>query len=90
MTSDQVRTWGKTLTPLGCAMLLWQFNKAYMNKTANLSAFNEIATSGCVEATAQLQAGVGLARRQVHGELRSRTSPPGSKQRGQAAAALPP
>jgi len=44
MTSDQVRTWGKTLTPLGCAILLWQFNKTYTSKSANLSAFNDIAT----------------------------------------------
>jgi hypothetical protein len=44
MTSDQVRTWGKTLAPLGCVMLLWEFDKAYISKAANLSAFTEIAT----------------------------------------------
>jgi hypothetical protein len=44
MTPDQVRTWGKTLAPLGCAMLMWEFDKSYISKAANLSAFTEIAT----------------------------------------------
>ena len=44
MTSDQVRTWGKTLAPLGCAMLLWRFDKTYITKAANLSALTDIGT----------------------------------------------
>ena len=44
MTSDQVRSWGTTLAPLGCAMLLWQFDRAYMSEPANLSALTDIAT----------------------------------------------
>jgi hypothetical protein len=44
MTPDQVRTWGKTLAPLGCAMLLWRFDKAYVTKSTNLSALTEVAT----------------------------------------------
>ena len=42
MTVDQIRTWGKTLAPLGCAMLLWQFDRAYFTKSTVLSAFTDI------------------------------------------------
>jgi hypothetical protein len=44
MTPDQLRSWGTTLAPLGCAMLLWRFDQAYMSEPANLSAFTDIAT----------------------------------------------
>ena len=44
MTPDQLRNWGKALTPYGCVMLLWTFDKSYMNKLANQDAFKEIAT----------------------------------------------
>jgi len=44
MTSTQIRNWGKTLAPLGCAMLLWRFDKAYITKAANLSALTEVGT----------------------------------------------
>jgi hypothetical protein len=44
MTPDQVRSWGKALAPLGCAMLLWRFDKAYITRAANLSALTDIGT----------------------------------------------
>ena len=43
MTPDQVRTWGTALTPYGCFMSMWRYDKAYMSKTANLDAFKAIA-----------------------------------------------
>ncbi|HET8836179.1 MAG TPA: hypothetical protein VFN08_15725 [Gemmatimonadales bacterium] len=44
MTPTQVRSWGKTLAPLGCAMLFWNFNKPYFSNAANLSAMTDVAT----------------------------------------------
>ena len=44
MTPTQIKTWGKTLAPLGCAMLLWEFRKAVFTKSTNLTAFAEIKT----------------------------------------------
>jgi hypothetical protein len=47
MTPDQIKTWGKALTPLGCAMLLWWYDtpwKSYYTNTANNAAFKELAT----------------------------------------------
>jgi hypothetical protein len=43
MTPDQIRTWGKALTPYACFMMMWQYDAAYMSKTANQAAFKEIA-----------------------------------------------
>jgi hypothetical protein len=43
MTPDQIRSWGKALTPYGCVMLLWQFDRTYMSKTTNLDAFKDLA-----------------------------------------------
>ena len=44
MTPTQIKTWGKTLAPLACAMLLWEFRAPVFTKAANMSAFTEIAT----------------------------------------------
>ncbi len=44
MTADQVREWGLALGPLGCAMLMWRYDPAFMAKEANLRAFKDIAS----------------------------------------------
>jgi hypothetical protein len=43
MTSDQLRTWGKALTPYGCFMMMWEYDAAYMAEPANQLAFKDIA-----------------------------------------------
>jgi hypothetical protein len=43
MTADQLRTWGKALTPYACFMMLWRYDPAYKAKSANQLAFKEIA-----------------------------------------------
>ncbi len=43
MTTDQIRTWGKALTPHACFMMVWQYDKTYMSKLANQAAFKEVA-----------------------------------------------
>jgi hypothetical protein len=47
MTTDQIKTWGKTLTPLGCAMFLWWYDTpwtSFFNDAGNQAAFKELAT----------------------------------------------
>jgi hypothetical protein len=44
MTSDHVRTYGRTIGPSGCAMLMWRYDDAFMSKTANQSAFRDVAS----------------------------------------------
>lgn len=44
MTSDQVRTWGRAIGPYGCAMLMWRYDDAFMSKSANKSAFQDVAS----------------------------------------------
>ena len=44
MTSDQVRTYGRTIGPSGCAMLMWRYDDAFMSKAANQSAFRDVAS----------------------------------------------
>jgi hypothetical protein len=44
MTSDQVRTFGRTIGPFGCAMLMWRYDDAFMAKAANQSAFRDVAS----------------------------------------------
>jgi hypothetical protein len=44
MTSDQVRVYGRTIGPSGCAMLMWRYDDAFMSKTANKSAFQDVAS----------------------------------------------
>lgn len=42
MTSEQVREWGLTLGPLGCAMFLWWYDPDFMSKPANVQAIQDI------------------------------------------------
>ena len=44
MTADQVRTYGRTIGPSGCAMLMWRYDGAFMSKSANKSAFQDVAS----------------------------------------------
>jgi hypothetical protein len=43
MTPDQIREFGKALTPYGCYMMLWRYDAAYMSDPANQEAFKELA-----------------------------------------------
>jgi hypothetical protein len=45
MTPTQVTTWGKSFVGYGCFLLMWQYDGAYMSKTANKDAFNQLATA---------------------------------------------
>ena len=42
MTAEQVRDWGLTLGPLGCAMFLWWYDPAFMSKPGNVEAIRDI------------------------------------------------
>lgn len=44
MTADQVRTYGRAIGPYGCAMLMWRYDDAFMSKSANKSAFQDVAS----------------------------------------------
>jgi hypothetical protein len=44
MTSEQVRTYGRTIGPFGCAMLMWRYDGAFMANAANQSAFKDVAS----------------------------------------------
>jgi hypothetical protein len=44
MTADQVRTWGRAIGPYGCAMLMWQYDDAFMAKSANQYAFRDVGS----------------------------------------------
>lgn len=44
MTPDQVRTYGRTIGPSGCALLMWRYDDAFMSKAANQSAFKDVAS----------------------------------------------
>ena len=43
MTADQVREWGLTLGPLGCAMFVWWYDPVFMSKQANVDAIRDIS-----------------------------------------------
>lgn len=43
MTADQVREWGLTLGPEGCAMFLWWYTPEFMSKAANVQAIKDVA-----------------------------------------------
>jgi hypothetical protein len=42
MTPDQVREWGLTLGPLGCAMFLWWYDPSFMSKPENVQAIRDV------------------------------------------------
>lgn len=44
MTADQVRTWGKAIGPYGCGLMAWRYDDAFMSKSANQSAFQDVAS----------------------------------------------
>jgi hypothetical protein len=44
MTADQVRNWGRAIGPYGCVMVMWQYDAAFMSKSANQSAFRDVAS----------------------------------------------
>jgi len=44
MTADQVRSWGRAIGPYGCVMLSWRYDDAFMSKSANRSAFSDVAS----------------------------------------------
>jgi hypothetical protein len=43
MTPDQVRKFGLALGPAGCAMFMWKFDSAFMSKSANIRAMEDVA-----------------------------------------------
>lgn len=68
MTATQIRDWGKTLGPAGCAMLMWRYDSVAMGRTDNQQAMRDVAAAlaevsrrPCVRAFSQADAGM-LAR----------------------------
>jgi hypothetical protein len=45
MTPDQIVTYGKALMPYGCFLMMWQYDKTFFSKSANLTAFKTLATA---------------------------------------------
>ena len=45
MTPDQMRSYGKALMPYGCFMMMWQFDKTFFSKSANQTAFKDLAAA---------------------------------------------
>ena len=43
MTATQIRDWGKTLGPAGCAMLMWRYDSLAMGLADNQRAMREVA-----------------------------------------------
>jgi cellulose/xylan binding protein with CBM9 domain/fibronectin type III domain protein len=43
MTAAQVRQYGLTLGPAGCAMMMWKYDQAFMTDPANRQAINDVA-----------------------------------------------
>jgi len=44
MTPDQVKNYGQTAGPSGCFMLGWEYDDAFMSKSANVDAFKSVAS----------------------------------------------
>ncbi|HKU62342.1 MAG TPA: hypothetical protein VJQ44_14045 [Gemmatimonadales bacterium] len=44
MTADQVRSWGRAVGTYGCALLMWRYDDAFMSKSANATAFKDVAS----------------------------------------------
>ncbi|HET8833601.1 MAG TPA: hypothetical protein VFN08_02650 [Gemmatimonadales bacterium] len=44
MTSSQLKDWGSEVGPAGCFMLMWRYDDAYMQKSANVDAFRSVAS----------------------------------------------
>jgi hypothetical protein len=43
MTPDQVREWGRLLGSSGCALMMWQYDDAFMSQPDNQRAFADLA-----------------------------------------------
>ena len=44
MTADQVANYGRAVGPSGCFMMNWQYDDAFMSKSANQDAFRSVAS----------------------------------------------
>jgi hypothetical protein len=44
MTADQVSSWGRAIGPSGCFMAMWRYDDAFMSKSANQTAFRNVAS----------------------------------------------
>jgi hypothetical protein len=44
MSATNVLSWGKTLGPAGCGLMMWRFDDAFMSKSANITAFKSLAS----------------------------------------------
>jgi hypothetical protein len=49
MTPDQVVNWGKALIGYGCFTLLWKYDYDYMRKSANQTAFAQLASASAAK-----------------------------------------
>ena len=45
MTATQIREWGKTLGPAGCAMLIWKYDSVAMGLEDNRQAMRDVANA---------------------------------------------
>jgi hypothetical protein len=45
MTPSQLRQWGSYLGASGCGLLLWRYDRAFMSKSANVSALRNLAST---------------------------------------------
>ena len=44
MTADEVSSWGRAIGPSGCFMTMWRYDDAFMSKSANQTAFRDVAS----------------------------------------------
>ena len=44
MTADQVQSYGRAVGTSGCALLMWRYDDAFMAKSANITAFKNVAS----------------------------------------------
>ena len=44
MTADQVESYGRAVGTSGCALLMWRYDDAFMAKSANVTAFKNVAS----------------------------------------------
>jgi hypothetical protein len=45
LSSEQVRTWAKTLGASGCVMVMWKYDRAFMSKASNVAAMRDVAST---------------------------------------------
>jgi hypothetical protein len=44
-TASQVATWGRALGPLGCFLVMWKYDVAFMGRADNQQAFRDVASA---------------------------------------------